>query len=80
MWKIGGFRVVTAEESTHCPSCNSSRLRRTHRIGVLEKTLSKISSLRPYRCKECDERFFRVGQHREQREARPSETPHASKG
>ena len=64
MWKIGRFRIQMGEESGQCPSCKSSRLRRTHRIGVLERTLSKIFGLRPYRCKECDDRFFRIKTHR----------------
>ena len=64
MWKIGRFRILTREESAHCPSCGSCELRRTHRIGVLEKILSEVFGLRPYRCKECDDRFFRIKTHR----------------
>jgi DNA-directed RNA polymerase subunit RPC12/RpoP len=80
MWKVGGFRIVTGEQAAHCPRCNSSKLRRTHRIGVLEKTVSKILDLHPYRCKECDDRFFRIRTRREppdQPQTLPSETPKA---
>ena len=80
MWKIGRFRIVSGEESGQCPSCKSRKLRRTHRIGIVERSLSKIFGLRPYRCKECDERFFRIRTHREARVGAPSETRHALRG
>jgi transposase-like protein len=83
MWEIGRFRIQTGEESAHCPSCKSSKLRRTHRTGIVERSLSKIFGLRPYRCKECDERFFRIKTHRhppERHLASPTETRHALRG
>ncbi len=77
MWKLGRFQILMGKESVHCPSCNSSKLRRTHRIGVVERTLAKIFDLHPYRCKECDDRFFRIKTHREQPQTMPSDTQHA---
>jgi hypothetical protein len=82
MWEIGRFRIVSGEDSGHCPSCKSRKLRRTHRIGILERALSKILGLRPYRCKECDDRFFRFKTHREppdKLQALPSNRLHALK-
>jgi hypothetical protein len=80
MWKIGGFRITNEAESVHCPNCCSKKVRRSRRNGVFEKTLLKVLGVRPYRCKECDERYFGVRLQREQPETLPSETPRAVKG
>lgn len=84
MWKVAGIRIVTGEDAAHCPSCSGSKLRRTHRIGMLEKTLSKILALHPYRCNECDDRFFRIRTYREPPDRPQSlfshRPPHAPKG
>jgi hypothetical protein len=80
MWKIGGYRITSEAESLHCPNCRGHRIRRSRRSGVFEKTLLKALGVHPYRCKECDERYFGVRLRHEQPEARPSETPHAFKG
>jgi hypothetical protein len=79
MWKIGGYRITSEAESVHCPSCRGNIIRRSRRKGVFEKTLLKALGVHPYRCKECDERYFGVRRHREQPETLPSDTAHAVK-
>ena len=41
---------------TRCSRCGSNSIRRSKRRGVIEKALSII--VRPYRCRDCDHRFF----------------------
>lgn len=43
----------------HCPRCGSDNIRRSRRRGSLESLLGRVSSLRPYRCGRCGERFLR---------------------
>jgi hypothetical protein len=43
----------------HCPMCWSRLIRRSKRRGLLEVTLMQILFVRPYRCVECEWRFFR---------------------
>jgi hypothetical protein len=42
--------------STRCSRCGSNSIRRSKRRGVIEKALSIV--VRPYRCRDCDHRFF----------------------
>jgi hypothetical protein len=83
MWKIRRFRIGMAGQSTNCPSCSSSKVRRSRRKGVFEKGFLKIFAVYPYRCEECDERYYRIGPRREppeQLRMLPSETPRALEG
>jgi hypothetical protein len=41
-----------------CPNCGGKKVRRSHR-SVHEKVLTIFTLMRPYRCRECDCRFFR---------------------
>jgi hypothetical protein len=45
--------------STHCTECQSHRIRRSRRRGILESSLLAMIFIRPYRCLACDHRFFR---------------------
>ena len=45
-----------------CPRCNGQSVRFSHRRGFLELTLFRLLCLRPYRCANCDKRFFRFGE------------------
>ncbi len=50
-------------ETTHkCPKCDSTEVRRTHRVSTMDRLLSKIN-LYPYYCLECtfDTRFHSFG-------------------
>ncbi len=42
-----------------CPSCHCQTVRRSHRVGLLERIVLTAFSVRPYRCVDCDRRFYR---------------------
>ena len=42
-----------------CPLCHSDRIRRSRRRGILERSLTTMIFLKPFRCLKCDSRFFR---------------------
>jgi predicted Zn-ribbon and HTH transcriptional regulator len=44
--------------STSCPACRSTRIHRSKTRGYFEGFVAKLS-IRPYRCDDCDRRFFR---------------------
>jgi predicted Zn-ribbon and HTH transcriptional regulator len=46
-------------KSSVCPNCASHNIRRSRRKGLLERTLYAALFVNPYRCKTCDERYFR---------------------
>jgi hypothetical protein len=41
-----------------CPSCGSSRVRRPHRRGFVERIFLRFLRLRPYHCLDCYNRFY----------------------
>lgn len=41
-----------------CPRCEATFIRRSHRVGFMERFLLRPSLIRPYRCLECDKRFY----------------------
>ena len=41
-----------------CPSCDCRRTHRSRSKGLLEKWLLAMICVRPFRCEQCDERFF----------------------
>ena len=43
----------------NCPLCSSKRVYRSRRNGIIERKLLAIIFVRPFRCGECDYRFFR---------------------
>jgi|HubBroStandDraft_1064217.scaffolds.fasta_scaffold108030_2 ribosomal protein L37AE/L43A len=57
--------VVMTEESSNrrhsCPSCGSESVRRSYRVGLIEKIFYRLIGLRPYRCTACETRFFDRG-------------------
>jgi predicted RNA-binding Zn-ribbon protein involved in translation (DUF1610 family) len=46
----------------HCPKCGTSQVRRTHRVGLLDRVFS-LANAYPYYCLECpfDTRFHQFG-------------------
>jgi len=40
-----------------CPQCRSANVFRSHRDGLMDYILT-VSSLRPWRCHTCDNRFY----------------------
>src|ERR1700694_3197078 len=47
-----------AGASICCPDCQSDQIRRSKTRGSVESLLAFLQ-IRPYRCEECDYRFFR---------------------
>jgi len=45
-------------ESRRCPQCESRKVHRSRRHGLLERIASAVL-ISPYRCDNCDHRFFR---------------------
>jgi transposase-like protein len=41
-----------------CPNCNSTKVRHSLRRGMREGTFMRLLLLSPYRCKDCNARFF----------------------
>lgn len=41
-----------------CPRCKSLAIRRTLRDGFVEQMLLRLLKLAPYRCNDCEKRFF----------------------
>jgi hypothetical protein len=42
-----------------CPRCKSKEIRRSKRTGFVERGPLTLVFLRPFRCKHCEQRFFR---------------------
>jgi transposase-like protein len=70
------FAVVTGE----CPRCKSYRIKRITRQGIVERVIFPVLDLWPYRCQECDLKYFdyvryailRSERHSDSDEAEPS--------
>jgi predicted RNA-binding Zn-ribbon protein involved in translation (DUF1610 family) len=45
-------------EKRKCPNCGSVENSRSHRNGPFEKYLLGVIGVRPYRCTNCDVRFY----------------------
>jgi hypothetical protein len=60
--KSGKAKQILREEKCDqrriCPSCNSTDVRRSHRVTLFEKVLS-VLSLWPFRCMACNHRFWK---------------------
>jgi hypothetical protein len=41
-----------------CPTCESHAIRRSARKGFVERVLLRITLVWPYRCDDCDTRFW----------------------
>lgn len=56
------FHPSPSKEGTsemNCPRCQSPRVRRSKRRGVVEKAFLTLLLVRPFRCLACRHRFFR---------------------
>jgi predicted Zn-ribbon and HTH transcriptional regulator len=42
-----------------CPLCQSKRIHRSRRKGIVEQLILAMILVRPFRCEKCDYRFFR---------------------
>jgi hypothetical protein len=50
---------MTSSRQAICPYCESSDYRRSHRSGLREHLASWVN-IRPYRCCQCQERFWQI--------------------
>lgn len=44
--------------SVSCPYCQSKAIRRSMRRGMIESAILRLIPVRPFRCKDCDHRFY----------------------
>ncbi len=42
----------------NCPHCRSVETSRSHRRGTVERYLLRVIGVRPFRCLNCDVRFY----------------------
>jgi predicted RNA-binding Zn-ribbon protein involved in translation (DUF1610 family) len=64
--------MVSVEKSAKCPNCGSSTAYRSRRHGALEFFLHYVFFTSPYRCKDCEYRYYR-SRHSHSRTDKPSE-------
>ena len=50
--------MLALNRNHHCHSCGSKRVSRSRRRGVVERVLLRLLLIRPYRCNNCDFRFY----------------------
>jgi hypothetical protein len=41
-----------------CPNCQSGAIRRSKRRGLVERVFLRVAMVWPYRCEDCDARFW----------------------
>lgn len=51
----------TSDRKHSCPNCGSESVRRSYRVGFIEKVFYRLIGLRPYRCTACETRFLDRG-------------------
>src|SRR5437879_3244154 len=51
--------LIHSSEQKKCPRCSSHLVHRSRRRGLVEKMAHALLQISPYRCDECDHRYFR---------------------
>ena len=51
--------LVHSSELKKCPRCSSHLVHRSRRRGLIERVAHALLQISPYRCDECDHRYFR---------------------
>lgn len=51
-------KFTCAKIPGECPECNSCDIKRIAREGAVEKFLYPLLNMWPYRCDDCDLKFF----------------------
>jgi predicted RNA-binding Zn-ribbon protein involved in translation (DUF1610 family) len=49
---------MKVDPKRHCPHCGSAEVYRSHRRGTMERYLLRAVGVRPFRCVNCDARFY----------------------
>jgi hypothetical protein len=52
------MRLIFAKRVRECPVCASGSVRRSKRKGIVERIWFRFAFVWPYRCKDCDSRFW----------------------
>jgi ribosomal protein L37AE/L43A len=55
--------LQNAKHRHKCPVCGSPEVRRATRKTVFEVYILPLVKLHPYRCSECDKRFYARSEH-----------------
>ena len=63
------------QKSHVCPNCQSASYHRSRRRGAVDFILHHFFFITPYRCRECDERFFRKRSFRDSAKAATGQRP-----
>jgi hypothetical protein len=56
---------------TLCPHCHSKTIRRSKRRGLFELSLLSVIPVRPFRCDDCDRRFYALASAADQIQSKP---------
>jgi DNA-directed RNA polymerase subunit RPC12/RpoP len=51
---------MKVDPKRHCPHCGSAEVFRSHRRDAVERYLLRAIGMRPFRCVNCDARFYRL--------------------
>ena len=49
---------MSSDSKRPCPYCGGSEVFRSHRRGTMERYLLRAVGVRPFRCVNCDARFY----------------------
>ena len=52
------MKLVHFGDPNRCPGCQSQNVRKSRRRNVYEKLFCAVFFLSPFRCEDCDERYF----------------------
>jgi hypothetical protein len=50
---------MSSDSKRLCPYCGGSEVFRSHRRGAMERYILRPIGVRPFRCVNCDARFYR---------------------
>ncbi len=50
--------LLNSSEQKSCPRCSSHSVRKSRRRGIVERVACALLQILPYRCQECDHRYF----------------------
>jgi len=61
-YRIAGWSIrmhlTFAKKASECPVCESNSVRRSTRTGFVERIWFRFAFVWPYRCDDCDSRFW----------------------
>jgi hypothetical protein len=57
---VGGLQRMLSTDAgrRECPFCESHAIRRSHNAGLFDALFVRLMLMRPFRCMECEERFY----------------------